>query len=507
MQPNSPNRPNATDPSHHDRSATTPLPNSDDLSDDLDGQTTQMENGNNGENGDTADAKQAVFDAMHLDNLGDEPVDEPDVSYRANTIDKNDNTDDADNTNHVNNTDNGINISTNTCIPINAHDHHHDHDDNIESQDLPHDYSNDSFIYGDADSEEDTLEIMTIYDPDADRFEDVEEFSHQEVINCHVYSRKTGEQLHEVSIEEVSKILTHNNQFVWLGLYEPSLQTLKQMQESFDLHELALEDAVADHQRAKIESYGNDTLFVVVQTAKLEDNHIRYGKTAMFMGKNFIITIRTGPSNSYAPVREHYQRRPDKLRLGPIFVMHAILDFIVDNYLPVTDRMGRYLREQEHAIFSAEFSKSTLRSLYELKSQLVHMRAVILPVQDICNFFINHKRNELISFFPSSAKPYFRDVNDHLVQALDAVNGLNEMLSVAMDTYMAVVTMGQNDVVRKLAAWAAVLAVPTAIAGIYGMNFDNMPELHWQYSYFVILAVIISICVTLYYRFKKIGWL
>ncbi len=366
----------------------------------------------------------------------------------------------------------------------------------------------DSYIYGDADATpEDTLETMTVYDPDADRFEDIDVSSADEVVNCYAYSRKTGEQTSQLELSEVSKALTNNNQFIWLGLYDPSLQTIAKVQNAFDLHELAIEDAFAEHQRAKVENYNNDTIFLVVRTAKLDDNFIRYGTTAIFMGKNYLITIRTGPSNSYAPVRDHYHMRPEKLRMGPIFVLHAILDFIVDNYMPVTDRLGSYLREQERHIFTFEFSKSTLKNLYELKSQLVHMRAVILPVQDICNFFINHQKSELIPAFPNAAKPYFRDINDHLLRALDAVNGLNEMLSLAMDTYIAMVNMGQNEVVRKLAAWAGILAVPTAVAGIYGMNFDFMPELHWEYSYFIIIVLIVALCSYLYYNFKRLGWL
>ncbi|MDO4897351.1 MAG: magnesium/cobalt transporter CorA [Moraxella sp.] len=349
---------------------------------------------------------------------------------------------------------------------------------------------------------------MTVYDPDADRFEDLEDNpASDETVVCYSYSRKTGEPVDTLNIDEVSRQLTNNSQFVWLGLYNPSFETVKEVQDAFDLHELALEDAFADHQRPKVESYGNDTIFVVVRTAKLEDNQIRYGTTAIFMGKNFIISIRRGASNSYTPVREHCHRRPEKLRLGPIFVLHAILDFIVDNYLPITDRLGNYLREQERNIFSSEFNKTTLRHLYELKSQLVHMRAVILPVQDVCNFFINHKKNELVSAFPAAAKPYFRDVNDHLLRSIDAVNGLNEMLSVAMDTYMAMVTMGQNDVVRRLAAWAGIAAVPTAVAGIYGMNFEFMPELTWKYGYFMVVGSVLSVCVYLYYKFRKAGWL
>lgn len=368
--------------------------------------------------------------------------------------------------------------------------------------------SDTSFIYGDLDAdEEEAYEIMTVYDPEAERFEDITYSEDSEIVNCYSYSRKTGEPIDELTLDEVNKTLMNNNQFIWLGLYNPSLETVSEVQEAFDLHELALEDAFTEHQRAKVESYGNDTIFVVVQTAKLDGNVICYGTTAMFMGKNFIITIRTGASNSYKPVRDHSHRHPEKLRMGPIFVLHAILDFIVDNYLPITDRLGSYLREQERNIFSYEFSKETLRSLYELKSQLVHMRAVMLPVQDICNFFINHKKNELLSSFPSASKPYFRDVNDHLLRAIDAVNGLNEMFSVAMDTYTTMVNMGQNEVVRKLAAWAGILAVPTAVAGIYGMNFDFMPELHYKYAYFVVLAIIVLVCVMLYQKFRRSGWL
>ncbi len=348
---------------------------------------------------------------------------------------------------------------------------------------------------------------MRVYDPDAERVEDFERSGVNEIVNCCAYSRKSGHFIEKLGLESVSKTLAHKDRFIWLGLYDPSIETIKTVQKAFDLHELALEDAFAEHQRAKVESYGDETVFVVVRTAFLAQNHIHYGTTAMFMGGNYIIAIRTGVSASYAPVRAYCHQRPDKMRMGPVFVLHAILDYVVDSYLPITESLGEYLREQERNIFSHEFSKSTLKSLYMLKSQLVHMRAVMLPVQDICNFFINHKKNELVSSFPNAAKPYFRDVNDHLLRALDAVNGLNEMLSVAMDTYMAIVNMGQNEVVRKLAAWAGILAVPTAVAGIYGMNFDFMPELHIKYAYFIVLGLILGTCMMLYRKFQKSGWL
>ncbi|WP_394262218.1 magnesium/cobalt transporter CorA [Moraxella boevrei] len=387
---------------------------------------------------------------------------------------------------------------------------HNENDEDELDLDL---HGEDSYIYGedyeeDEDGEpiDETDHTPPEYNPDAE-LDESRFVGTNEVSNCFSYSRKTGEKLGEIELDDVRRELANNNVFVWVGLHDPSAETIHEVKEAFDLHELAIEDAFAEHQRAKVESYGSDSVFVVVRTAKLTDNTIRYGTTAIFMGKQYIITIRQGASHSYESVRDYCHRRPEKLRLGPIFVLHAILDFVVDNYLPITEKLGRYLREQEREIFSESFDIQTLRNLYELKSQLVHMRAVILPVQDICNFFINHKKNDLTPTFPSQAKPYFRDVNDHLLRALDAVNGLNEMLSVAMDTYMAVVTMGQNEVVRKLAAWAGILAVPTAMAGIYGMNFDNMPELSWRYGYFVLLGLIFAICGTLYYRFRKADWL
>ncbi len=348
---------------------------------------------------------------------------------------------------------------------------------------------------------------MAVYDPDAERIEDFEHSGINEVVNCCVYSRKTGEFVEKIGLDAVSRTLTNKSHFIWLGLYDPSMETVQTVQKAFDIHELALEDAFNENQRAKIENYGNNAIFVVVRTAFLSNNKIHYGTTSMFMGNNYIITIRTGASNSYAPVRAYCHRRPEKMAMGPVFVLHAVLDYVVDSYLPITDSLGEYLREQERNIFSYTFSQDTLKSLYKLKSQLVHMRAVMLPVQDVCNFFINHKKDDLVSTFPNAAKPYFRDVNDHLLRALDAVNGLNEMLSVAMDTYLAVVNMGQNEVVRKLAAWAGILAVPTAVAGIYGMNFDFMPELHYEYAYFVILGAIFTTCAILYRQFKKSGWL
>lgn len=328
-----------------------------------------------------------------------------------------------------------------------------------------------------------------------------------EVVNCFGYSRKTGEPVAIATLADAKTLLEDPNYYVWIGLHDPCKDTMQAVQQSFGLHELAIEDASVEHQRAKIETYGDDCIFIVARTAKLEQREILYGTTSLFLGKQFVISIRRGASHSYETVRNHCHNHPNKLRMGPSFVVHAILDFIVDNYLPITQKLGEYLHEQERIIFSKDFDRNTLKSLYELKSQLIHFKAIISPMQDICGFFINHKKNELVSFFPSQVKPYFRDIQDHVLRSLDAVNGLNEMLSVAMDTYMTFITVSQNEVVRKLAAWAGILAVPTMIASFYGMNFKFMPELDWQYSYFVVMAFMLGIASVLWYRFKKAKWL
>lgn len=331
--------------------------------------------------------------------------------------------------------------------------------------------------------------------------------AYDDIVNCYGYSRKTGKPTAIRSLSEATALLNDKDYFVWIGLHEPCENTLKVVQQSFGLHELAIEDATVEHQRAKIETYGAECIFMVARTAKLSGREILYGTTALFLGKQFVISIRRGASHSYETVRNHCHNHPNKLRMGPSFVVHAILDFIVDNYLPITQRLGEYLQEQERIIFSKEFHSQTLKNLYELKAQLIHLRAIISPMRDICGFFINHKKNELVSFFPSQVKPYFRDIQDHILRSLDAINGLNEMLSVAMDTYLAFITVSQNEVVRKLAAWAGILAVPTMIASFYGMNFAYMPELQWKYAYFVVMGLMIGIAVLLWYRFKKANWL
>lgn len=331
----------------------------------------------------------------------------------------------------------------------------------------------------------------------------------QEIISCIAYRDADGKQHATLELDKVSEALAQKGLFVWIGLYEPSDNTLDAVQQAFGLHELSIEDASVPHQRAKVETYGNDCAFIIARTAVLDDTAhvVRYGTTSLFFGEQYVVVVRRGHSQSHQTVRAAMHNHPERMRLGPVSVVHAVLDFIIDSYLPITEQLGRYLHEQEQMIFAKDFSKSTLKELYHLKSEMVRLKAVILPHQDICNFFINHKKDASIRLTSNQFKPYFRDVHDHVLRALDAVTGLSEMLSVAMDTYTAVVSMEQNLVVRKLAAWAGILAVPTMFASFYGMNFEYMPELKWRYSYEVFLVLMLGLAFFLWRTFKRIKWL
>lgn len=327
------------------------------------------------------------------------------------------------------------------------------------------------------------------------------------VVNCVAYQRSTGLKIKSLPLADVSEALADDpDVFVWIGLHEPPIEMMTEVQHEFGLHELAIEDAMRQHQRAKVESYG-DSLFVVVRTAQLSGSQIEYGATYVFLGERYVISVRQGPSLSYTPVRAHCEQHPAKMRLGPGYVMYAILDYIVDNFLPITDQLGEHLRQQERDIFSERFSRSTLRHLYDLKSNLVRLRLAITPLQDICSYFIYHDHDELAAYFPASATPYFRDIQDHVLRTLDAVHGLSEMMQVSMDTYLALVGVGQNEIVKRLASWAAILAVPTMIASFYGMNFDYMPELHWHYGYYMALFFMLLMSIVVWRKLKKSRWL
>lgn len=321
------------------------------------------------------------------------------------------------------------------------------------------------------------------------------------VINCAVYDR-TGKR-RDISLDAISDALAiEDDSFVWVGLYEPEDALLDKLQEEFGLHDLAVEDAQHAHQRPKIEAYGN-SLFVAVHTAQTVDDKIRFGETHAFLGPRYLVTVRHGASLSYAPVRARVEREPDLLVLGPAYALYAVLDFVVDNYLPIVSDFRDLLNELEQDIFAETFRRDTIVKLYELKRELTQLRLAVAPMQDILAQ-LTRMHGALVG---EEVRLYFRDVLDHAMRVNESTDTLREMLTAAMSVNLSLVTVNQGEVVKKLAGWAALLAAPTLIASWYGMNFDHMPEIHGRWSYAILIGTVAVVCTALYRYLKKVRWL
>jgi len=313
-----------------------------------------------------------------------------------------------------------------------------------------------------------------------------------------------GHRVSEVRVEDISEVLEQPGGFVWLGLYEPGPELLQTVQREFGLHELAIEDALLAHQRPKLERYG-DSLFMALRTAQMDrERHCaEFGETHIFVGARYIVSVRHGASLSYAPVRARCEANPRLLALGPGFVMYAIMDFIVDQYFPVVDELETELERVEEAIFGERMSRETTEEIYNLKRSLLELKRAVSPLVDICNRLVRFD----LELVPEDVRPYIRDVYDHSVRINESVDTLRELLTSALEANLSLIAVAQNESMKKLAAWAAIIAVPTMIAGIYGMNFEHMPELHWAFGYPVVMGGMITACVGLYFHFKRSGWL
>jgi magnesium transporter len=320
------------------------------------------------------------------------------------------------------------------------------------------------------------------------------------VVACVAYC--DGAKVGEVPLDDISEVLRVEDRFVWIGLHEPSEEVLAKIKDEFGLHELAVEDAERAHQRPKLEEYG-DSLFVVLRTAQLEKRRIVFGETHVFVGPRYVVTIRHGPSFTYADVRKRLERSPEMLRKGPGFVLYAIMDFVVDHYFPIVEALEDELSQLEDQIFGEQFEEKTTRRIYRLKRDLVALRRAVAPLVDVCNRLVRFDAR----LVPDDTRPYFRDVYDHVIRINETVDNLRELLTTALEAHLSLIAVRQNEVMKQLAAWAAILAVPTAVAGIYGMNFEFMPELRWRFGYALVMTAIVTTCAFLYARFKRAGWL
>jgi magnesium transporter len=319
------------------------------------------------------------------------------------------------------------------------------------------------------------------------------------VVNSVAY--RAGKRLSEVTIDDISEVVKEPDTFVWLGLWQPDEAFLRKIQEEFSLHDLAIEDALMAHQRPKIEVYG-ESLFIVVKTAQLVDGEVQYGQTHLFVGRNFLVTVRHGASSSYAAIRSRVEENPKLLSKGPGFALYSVLDFVVDNYRPIVSRFEEQFDRIETDMFKADFDQTAIEELYDLRRHLLELRNAAIPMDDICNQLIRF-HEEVI---PKELRAYVRDVQDHAHQVITATEDMREMLNNAMHVNLALVSVRQNEVVKQLAGWGAILAVPTVIFSLYGMNFENMPELKIAWGYPVTLFVTVAGCAVLYRKLKRAGW-
>ncbi|MCU6453359.1 magnesium and cobalt transport protein CorA [Sphingomonas sp. A2-49] len=311
-----------------------------------------------------------------------------------------------------------------------------------------------------------------------------------------------GQRVRAVAIDEPTFCSDDKAEFVWIGLVEPSEEELRALQEHYGLHPLAVEDALKAHQHPKVDVYG-DQLFVVALTARLEDQVIAYGETAIFVGRSHIITVRHGSARSHSSLRHQLEAAPSLLAHGVDYVLHAIIDFIVDGYLPIVEEIEEDVASMEQRALDAFLERTEISRIFNLRRELMRFQRVLGPMSEVANK-LTHLDMPCID---PEAIPYFRDVLDHIRRVETTVGGLREVLTSVFEVSNLLEQQRTGMSTRQLAAWAAILAVPTAIAGIYGMNFENMPELKTQYGYFVVLAVIAAVCTILYARFKRAGWI
>ena len=321
------------------------------------------------------------------------------------------------------------------------------------------------------------------------------------IVDCGVYEkgrRREG----KLSLEQAHEASRAEDAFVWLGVAEPSAEEFGVIARQFDLHELAVEDAVKAQQRPKVELFG-DTLLVVVKTIDRPDptHAVEVGELLLFVNSDFIITVRHG-EGELGSVRKRVERRPDLLAHGTGVVLYAILDHVVDDYGDVAQAVDGEIQAVEREVFSAERS-NPVEQIYKLEREVLDLYRVVSPLLEAVDE-INEGQFEAI---PSALDDYFRDVHDHLQRVTGRVAGFRELLNGALQANLTQVSVRQNEDMRKISAWVAIAAVPTMVAGIYGMNFDHMPELHWRYGYFTVLVLIALACLALYRRFKRVGWL
>ena len=322
------------------------------------------------------------------------------------------------------------------------------------------------------------------------------------IVDCAIYEdgrRRDG----SVDLHDAYGACRRDGKFAWIGLYEPTEEEFDSLRREFDLHPLAVEDAIHAHQRPKLEVF-EDTVFVVLKTARYVDSEevVQFGEILIFLGKDYILTVRHGEASALKQVRESLESDPELLKHGPGAVLHAIVDRVVDDYAPALEGLGVDIDEVENEVFSPCRSNPAQR-IYRLKREVLEFNRAAAPlVEPIDRLAKGHY--EVVH---PEVRAYFRDVNDHLIRVHEQLESYRDLLTSILHANLAQITVRQNDDVRRISAIVAIVAVPTLIAGIYGMNFEHMPELGWTFGYPLVLVVMLTLCTLLYRFFRRAGWL
>ncbi len=320
------------------------------------------------------------------------------------------------------------------------------------------------------------------------------------LVNCAAYEK--GKKLADISLSEIKDYKSRLDCFVWVALKDADPGELEILQEEFDLHELAVEDAHHGHQRPKMDEYGT-SLFVVLQILEPIEKELHAGEVAIFVGPGYVVTVRRDSQQGFADVRKRSEQEPELLRHGPAYVLYALMDAVVDRYFPVLDALSEEIDEIEERIFSGQTTREHIEALYSLKRKLMVLDRATSPLLEVTSKLHGGRVPPICS----GLDDYFRDVYDHLLRLKQTIDSSRDMVITAISVNLSLITMQENEITKQLAAYAALAAVPTMIAGVYGMNFEHIPELKWIYGYPFSITLMVGIDAYLVYRFKKAKWL
>jgi magnesium transporter len=319
------------------------------------------------------------------------------------------------------------------------------------------------------------------------------------LINCASY--QNGKKIADIDIENISDHIADKNSFVWVALLDPTVDEIAKMKEEFDLHPLAVEDALLGHQRPKIEEYGK-SLFAVIQVLKYDDD-ISVGELDIFAASDYVLSIRNRSDVGFLGVRQRCEQEPELLSQGSGFVLYALIDAVVDRYFPIVERLELELENIEETLFDERSTKSNIERLFELKRKVMVVKHAVSPLMEA----VGKLSSGRVPPICANSTEYFRDILDHLTRINSVIESIRDAIGTAIQVSLSAIALEQNNIQKRLASWAAIFAVATAFAGIWGMNFEQMPELKWDLGYPIAISIIVLACSFLYWCFKRSGWL